>query len=218
MQSFIPYKPTRFTKVESQQRADEFYNELDERRSVRFFSDEPIPQGVLEKIVLTAGTAPSGAHKQPWFFAIVTDKEIKHKIRLAAEEEEKKNYSQRFTDEWLKDLAPFGTDAVKEYIDIVPALIIVFKEVHRIEDGEKRKNYYVNESVGIAAGMLIAAIHHAGLSTLTHTPNPMKFLNEILNRPSNETPILLMPVGYAKEDATVPDIKRKQFDEIAKIY
>src|SRR5690606_38908869 len=135
------------------QRAREFFLEMDERRSVRYFSDEPIPDGVLEHIIATAGTAPSGAHKQPWFFALVTNPGIKHQIRLAAEAEEKKNYEERFTPEWKEDLAPFGTDAVKAYIDVAPALIVVFKESYRVHQEEKKKNYYVNESVGIAAGM-----------------------------------------------------------------
>lgn len=216
--SFIPYQPKPYSASEMQQRAKSFYELLNNRRSVRFFSDKPIPEGVLENIILTAGTAPSGAHKQPWFFALVTSKEIKHQIRLAAEEEERKNYSERFTKEWLEDLAPFGTDSVKEYIDIAPALIVVFKENYRIENGQQKKNYYVNESVGIAAGMLIAAIHHAGLVTLTHTPNPMKFLNEILERPTNETPILLMPVGFPSEDCVVPVIKRKSLNQIMKVF
>lgn len=215
---FIPYLPKRYNIHEMQQRSKAFYEEMNQRRSVRFFSDEPIPEGVLENIIATAGTAPSGAHKQPWFFALIKSPEIKHQIRLAAEEEERKNYEERFTDEWLEDLAPFGTDAVKPYIDIAPALIVVFKQVYRVENGQKRKNYYVNESVGIATGILIAAIHHASLATLTHTPNPMKFLNDILGRPQNETPILLMPVGFPAEDCVVPDIKRKELKEIMQIY
>ncbi len=191
---------------------------MDTRRSVRFFAPDPIPAEVLEHIVLTAGTAPSGAHKQPWFFAVVTDLAIKHAIREAAEAEEKLNYDERFTEEWKEDLAPFGTDDIKPYLDIAPAIIVVFKESYRVVDGEKKNNYYVNESVGIAAGMLIAAIHNAGLATLTHTPNPMKFLNEILDRPKNEVPILLMPVGFPSKDCVVPDLTRKSFDEIAKVY
>lgn len=191
---------------------------MDSRRSVRFFAPDPIPAEILEYIVLTAGTAPSGAHKQPWFFAIVTDPDIKHSIREAAEAEEKLNYEQRFTAEWKEDLAPFGTDDVKPYLDIAPAIIVVFKESYRVVEGEKKNNYYVNESVGIAAGMLIAAIHNAGLATLTHTPNPMKFLNEILDRPKNEVPILLMPVGFPAKDCVVPDLTRKSLNEIAKVY
>lgn len=215
---FIPYHPKRHSFHEMQHRAQSFYEEMNERRSVRFFSDEPIPEGVLEALIATAGTAPSGAHKQPWFFALVKNAEIKHQIRLAAEEEERKNYEERFTDDWKEDLAPFGTDAIKPYIDLAPALIVVFKEVYRVENDQKKKNYYVNESVGIAAGLLIAAIQHAGLVTLTHTPNPMKFLNDILHRPSNETPILLMPVGFPAEDCVVPDIKRKDLKDIMQVY
>lgn len=215
---FIPYTPPRPTESEIRERAETYYKLMDTRRSVRFFAPDLIPDGVLEHIVLTAGTAPSGAHKQPWFFAIVTDPHIKHAIREAAEAEEKLNYEQRFTDEWKEDLAPFGTDDVKPYLDIAPAIIVVFKESYRVVEGEKKNNYYVNESVGIAAGMLIAAIHNAGLATLTHTPNPMKFLNEILDRPKNEVPILLMPVGYPAKDCVVPDLNRKSFDEIAKVY
>lgn len=215
---FIPYSPKKYAGHEMQERAKDFFEELNTRRSVRFFSDEKIPEGVVENCIASAGTAPSGAHKQPWFFALVKDKNVKHQIRLAAEEEERKNYGERFTKDWLEDLAPFGTDSVKSYIDIVPALIVVFKETYRMENGVQKKNYYVNESVGIAAGMLIAAIHNAGLVTLTHTPNPMKFLNEILERPSNETPILLMPVGFPSKECKVPDIKRKNLNEIMKVY
>lgn len=200
------------------QRSESFYRQMDTRRSVRMFAPTPVPDEVLKHIVMTAGTAPSGAHKQPWFFAIVKDAGIRHKIRIAAEHEERLNYAERFTDEWKADLEPFGTDDVKEYIDIAPALIVVFKESYRMVDGVKKNNYYVNESVGIAAGMLITAIHQAGLVTLTHTPNPMKFLNEILGRPKNEVPILLMPVGFPSADAKVPDLQRKAFHEIAKIY
>jgi nitroreductase len=215
---FIPYSIPRPTESEICDRAESFYKLMDTRRSVRFFAPDPLPDGVLEHIVQTAGTAPSGAHKQPWFFAIVTDPTIKHAIREAAEAEEKLNYEQRFTDEWKEDLAPFGTDDIKPYLDIAPAIIVVFKESYRVIDGEKKNNYYVNESVGIAAGMLIAAIHHAGLATLTHTPNPMKFLNEILDRPKNEVPILLMPVGFPAIDCVVPELTRKSFIEIAKLY
>jgi nitroreductase len=216
--SFIPYNPPRLSETEIQERAASFYKQMETRRSVRFFAPDPIPLDVLQNIVLTAGTAPSGAHKQPWFFAIVTDPDIKHAIRQAAEAEEKLNYEQRFTDEWKEDLAPFGTDDVKPYLDVAPAIIVVFKQSYRVVDGIKKNNYYVNESVGIAAGMLISAIHNAGLAKLTHTPNPMKFLNEILDRPKNEVPILLMPVGYPAENCVVPDLSRKPFNEIAKVY
>lgn len=216
--SFIPYHFPRIPTKEMASKIEDFYNSMKMRRTVREFSPEPIPQEILEKAILTAATAPSGAHKQPWFFSIVKNPAIKHKIRLAAEAEEKINYESRFPPEWLADLAIFGTDAVKEYIDIAPVLIVVFKENYRIINGQKYKNYYVNESVGIATGILITALHQAGLATLTHTPSPMGFLNEILERPKNEIPVVLMPVGYPKEGVCVPDIKRKPLSDIMKIY
>jgi nitroreductase len=215
---FVPFAFDRYATDEMRARAAEFYALMSARRTVREFSDEPIPEGVLEAAVHTAGTAPSGAHKQPWFFAVIRDPAIKHQIRMAAEQEERENYQRRFTEEWLADLSQFGTDDVKDYIDIAPALIVVFRENYKIIDGEKKKSYYVMESVGIAAGMLIAALHNAGLATLTHTPNPMGFLNQILERPKNEVPILLMPVGYPKPGTRVPNLTRKPLDEIMKIY
>lgn len=215
--SFIPYRSARVDDRELKARASAFYQLMEQRRSVRHFAPDPVPMSVLEDIIKTAGTAPSGAHKQPWFFSIVTDPVVKHAIREAAEREERINYDERFSDEWKEDLAPFGTDEIKSYLDIAPALIVVFKQIYRIVDGIKRNNYYVNESVGIAAGILITAIHQAGLVTLTHTPSPMKFLNEILKRPQNEVPILLMPVGFPSRDCVVPDLKRKEFNEIAEI-
>lgn len=215
---FVPYHFARLPTSEMSTKIEQFYDLMKLRRTVREFSSEPIPDGVLEKAILTAGTAPSGAHKQPWFFSIVKDPEIKHKIRIAAEEEEKINYESRFPAEWLADLAIFGTDAVKEYIDTAPALIVVFKQSYRIIDDKKYKNYYVNESVGIAIGFLIAALHQAGLATLTHTPSPMGFLNEILARPKNEIAVVLMPVGYPKENTFVPNIERKSLSEILKVY
>ncbi len=216
---FIEYKFERLEEEQMLRRAQDFYTHMSSRRSVRQFAPDPIPMEVIEQAILTAGTAPSGAHKQPWFFAVVTDPEIKHRIRLAAEHEEKINYEQRFPEEWLRDLAIFGTDFIKEYLDIAPVLIVVFKENYRVDpEGKKLKNYYVNESVGIATGMLIAALHHAGLATLTHTPNPMEFLNEILDRPKNEVPIALMPVGYPAKGARVPNLKRKSLGEIMKRY
>lgn len=214
----ITYIPPVFPPEEMLRRAEEYYAYADLRRSVREFSDREVPDELIDLAIKTASTAPSGAHKQPWFFAVVRDADIKHKIRLAAEHEERLNYEQRFPQDWKDDLAIFGTDDVKEYIDIAPALIVVFKENYRNVDGRREKNYYVNESVGIAAGMLIAALHHAGLQTLTHTPNPMAFLNQILERPKNEVPVLLMPVGYAKEATQVPDLTRKPIDAIRKVY
>ena len=196
----------------------EFYNWLNSRRSVRHFSEKPVDKEVIENIIKSASTAPSGANKQPWTFCAVSNAELKQRIRLAAENEEHENYHGRMTAEWLRDLAPLGTDEVKEFLTTAPWLIIVFKKAYELEGREKRKNYYVSESVGIACGLLLTAIHHAGLVALTHTPSPMNFLKKILNRPENESPYLLIPVGYGADDAMVPDINRKKLDEIAVFY
>jgi nitroreductase len=215
----IPYQIEHLTAEETIQRSREFYTEIDKRRSVRFFSDKSVPFEVIENIVMTASSAPSGAHKQPWTFCVISDPKIKSQIRKAAEEEEYKSYNGRMSEEWLKALAPLGTDWNKPFLEIAPYLIIMFKKAYDIEaDGGKSKNYYVNESIGIAAGFLIAAIHHAGLVTLTHTPSPMNFLQKILNRPDNERPFLLLPVGYPADDATVPDLKRKDLEEVMVKY
>jgi nitroreductase len=195
-------------------RAREFREECGRRRTVRHFSPRPVPPGLIEEIVQTAGTAPSGANKQPWRFVLVDDPEIKKQIRIAAEKEEKESYEHRMPQSWLDDLAELGTDWHKEFLEIAPCLIVVFKERYRVEGGVQKKNYYTEESVGIACGFLIAAIHHAGLVCLTHTPSPMNFLQTILRRPPNETPFLLIPVGYPAEDAVVPDIRRKALNEI----
>lgn len=216
--AFIPYAFTRRPPEEMLQRSEDFYRLLNQRRTVREFVPDPIPAGVIENALLAAGTAPSGAHKQPWFFCVVRDAEMKRKIRMAAEKEERENYRHRFPEDWLEDLEVFGTDHHKEYIEIAPVLIVVFRRNYRVIDGKRHKNYYVSESSGIAAGMLIAALHNAGLATLTHTPSPMGFLNEILQRPKNEVPFLLMPVGYPKQDVTVPDLTRKSLEEIMKIF
>ena len=196
-----------------------FYDFLDSRRSVREFSTEKIPIEIIENILKTASTAPSGAHKQPWTFCVVSNPEIKSKIRKAAEKEERESYEKRMSERWKKDLEHIGTDANKPFLEDAPYLIIVFKKAYDLDkNGNKHNNYYVNESVGIACGMLIAAIHNAGLVTLTHTPSPMNFLSKILNRSSNERPFLLLPVGYAKKPVYVPDLKRKSLDEIAVFY
>ena len=216
--SFIPHNFIKRDKDEMIERSSAFYSLMNERRTVREFAPDPIPEGVLEKAILTAGAAPSGAHKQPWLFCVVYDPEKKRAIRKAAEKEEKINYEHRFPKDWLTDLEVFGTDYQKDYLEIAPALVVVFRINYRIVDGEKQKNYYVNESAGIAAGMFIAALHNAGLATLTHTPSPMAFLNQILERPKNETPFLLMPVGYPKQGTRIPDLRRKPLDEIMKIY
>jgi len=213
---FIKYSPLHFSEKEIIQRSHDFYEFMDKRRSVRDFSDKDVPEVVIRNIIKTASTAPSGAHKQPWTFCVIRNKELKHKLRILAEEEEKKNYEGRMSERWIKDLAPLGTNDVKEFIDVAPWIIIVMKKSYDFEqDGTKSTNYYVNESVGIACGFLIAAIHNAGLVTLTHTPSPMNFIAKALNRPEIEKPYLLLPVGYALEGCKVPDLKRKEYEEIA---
>lgn len=192
---------------------------MDTRRSVRFFSDKQVPKEVIENIIMTASSAPSGAHKQPWTFCVVSDAEVKAKIRMAAEKEEYENYHGRMSEEWLKDLEKFDTNWHKEFLTVAPYLIVLFKKSYDInEDRQKSKNYYVAESVGIAAGFLITAIHLAGLVTLTHTPSPMNFLQELLGRPENERPFLLLPVGYPADDAKVPLLERKRLEDISVWY
>ena len=199
-----------------QQQAREFYQLMSKRRSVRDFSDQPVPASVLEDAILAAGTAPSGANMQPWHFVVVQDSEVKQKIREAAEIEERELYENRASEEWLDALAPLGTDANKPFLETAPALIAIFlKKVTIDEQGKKHKNYYTSESVGIATGMLITALHNAGLATLTHTPSPMKFLSQILERPSHERPFLLLVTGYPAAGTLVPDIKRLPLDKIA---
>jgi iodotyrosine deiodinase len=215
---FISYRKETFSESEMIQRSSEFYEFMDSRRTVREFSDKDVPKEVIENIILTASTAPSGAHKQPWTFCIISNKEIKSRIRKMAEEEEFKSYNSRMPDEWLKDLEPLGTDWNKPFIDIAPWIIVVFKKSYDLVDGKKKNNYYVNESVGLAAGFLLAAIHHAGLVALTHTPSPMNFISEVLERPENEKPILLIPVGYPAENVMVPDLKRKSLEEVSAFY
>lgn len=189
--------------------------ELSKRRSLRDFSDRTVPQKVIENLIQTAGTAPSGAHQQPWTFVAVQDKALKVKIREAAEQEEKLSYNQRMSEQWLDDLKPLGTDWQKPFLTTAPWLIVVFRQVWREgNNGEKIPNYYVQESVGLACGFLLTAIHRLGLVALTHTPSPMGFLTELLERPANEKPFLLIPVGYAAEEAWVPDLKRKPLGEI----
>jgi nitroreductase len=199
------------------QRSKSFLSEISTRRTVREFSSKPVPLEVVENCIKSAGTAPSGANKQPWTFAIVQDKKVKAKIRIAAEKEEKEFYSHRATKEWLEDLNQFGTNWKKPFLEEAPYLIIVFRKIYDLDDkGSQRKNYYVNESVGIASGFLLAALHNAGLATLTHTPSPMNFLGKILDRPDNEKAYLLIPVGYPSDNAEVPNIKKKLFSEISK--
>jgi len=215
---FIPYQGPVFEPEESLRRAREFYSYMDRRRSVRHFSDRPVPGELIEDLIRTASTAPSGAHKQPWTFCAVRDPAIKKAIREAAEKEEYESYHGRMSEEWLEDLKPLGTDWHKEFLEVAPWLIIVFKKAYDLVDGEKHKNYYVQESVGLASGFLLAAIHQAGLVSLTHTPSPMNFLQEILQRPENERPFLLIPVGYPADDAEVPDLVRKPLEEVTVWY
>ena len=212
---FISYSKKTFDLQEMEIRSNDFYEWMNTRRTVRDFSDKHIPENIIEKIILTASTAPSGAHKQPWTFCVVKNKEIKKQIRIAAEKEEKESYENRMTDEWLKDLQPIGTDWNKSFLETAPYLIVVFKRSYELESNDhKHQNYYVTESCGIACGFLLAAIHHAGLVALTHTPSPMNFLTKILNRPENEKPFLLIPVGYPLKECWVPDLKRKTISEM----
>ncbi len=207
----------RYPLEDMRARAAGFLDEVRRRRTVRHFSSEPVPRDVLEPCLLAAGTAPNGANRQPWRFVAVSDPEVKRRIREAAEEEERAFYGGRAPREWLEALAPLGTDEHKPFLEEAPWLIAVFAESWgRDEDGGKVKNYYVTESVGIATGILVTALHHAGLATLTHTPSPMGFLNEILDRPENERPFLLLVVGFPAPDAIVPDISKKPLDEIAR--
>ena len=212
---FISYRKNTYSTDQMEILSQEFFNWINTRRTVRNFSDKPVPEKVIENILLSASTAPSGAHKQPWTFCVVNNPEIKKQIRSAAEIEEKESYQNRMTDEWLNDLQPIGTDWRKPFLEIAPYLIIVFKRSYELESGNhKHQNYYVTESCGIACGFLLAAIHNAGLVALTHTPSPMNFLSKILNRPENEKPFLLIPVGYPADDCWVPDLKRKSLSEI----
>lgn len=213
---FVPLPFERLSPEEMASRAKSFNDEIQRRRTVRHFTDEPVPLSVLDDCILAAGSAPSGAHKQPWTFVVVTDPKIKSAIREAAEEEERENYSGRMNEEWLKDLAPLGTDEHKPFLEVAPALIVVMRQAwgEEEEEGGRRQHYYTQESVGIASGFLLAALHQAGLATLTHTPSPMGFLARILGRPANEKPFLLIPVGYPTEDCEVPLLERKPLDEI----
>jgi nitroreductase len=208
---------SRVTEDEMATRADDFYQLMDRRRSVRMFSDDPVPRDLIESAVLTASTAPSGAHKQPWRFVAVSDPAIKASIRQAAEEEERINYeSNRMNAEWQAALAPLGTDWHKEFLEVAPWIVVLFEERYEVTgEGQRRKNYYVKESTGIAAGLFIAAIHNMGLVTLTHTPSPMAFLTKALDRPENERPFVLFPIGYPLPGVRVPDLRRKALSEVS---
>lgn len=197
------------------ERAEAFYRRLAERRTVRDFSTEPIPLDVVETAIRAAGTAPSGAHQQPWTFVLVTDPDVKRALREAAEVEERESYERRMSEEWLRALEPIGTDWRKPHLEDAPVVIVVFEQAYGLApDGAKVKHYYARESVGIAIGMLLAALNDAGLATLTHTPSPMAFLSRILGRPENERPLVVIPVGYPAVDATVPALERKPLDAI----
>lgn len=205
-----------YSEAETLSRSRSFYEEIRRRRTVREFSDREIPEQVLENCLLSAGTAPSGANLQPWQFVVVRDPEVKKTIRREAEEEEREFYQHRAPQEWLDALAPLGTDSDKPFLEIAPCLIVIFRRIVDVDDLERKvKQYYSAESVGIATGLLIAALHHCGLVTLTHTPSPMKFLNEILSRPTTERPFLILVAGYPAEAVQVPVITKKRLDEIA---
>ena len=212
--TFIPYKPEP-ADTDPADAARRFYEILNQRRSVRFFSDRPVPREVIENLILTAGTAPSGANKQPWRFVAVQDPALKREIREGAEAEEREFYYRRANEHWLDDLRAIGTDEHKPFLEIAPWLIVVFKLMKDDDPNNPSDQvYYVNESVGIAVGMLLAATHVAGLVALTHTPSPMKFLGPILNRPNYERPYLLIPIGYPADDCVVPDLQRKSLEQI----
>ncbi|HRI26599.1 MAG TPA: nitroreductase family protein [Chitinophagales bacterium] len=216
---FIPYQQKYVMPDEMRQQSANFLQFMHRRRTLRQFSDQPVPLEVMQNIIMTASTAPSGAHKQPWSFCLIGNPTLKKQIREAAEKEEYLNYHGRMTAEWLQDLTPFDTNWQKPFLETAPWLIVVFKRIYETdEQGHKQNNYYVAESVGIATGFLLAAIHHAGLVALTHTPSPMQFLAQILQRPQNERPFLLIPVGYAPTNATIPNLTRKPMEEVLFTY
>ena len=215
--SFIKLNFNRISQVDMARASSNFLSLMRFRRSVRQFSDQDIPIEVMKNIVSAAAAAPSGANKEPWYFSIVSNPVVKHEIRIGAENEEKAFYTQKAPASWLEDLNKFGTDWHKEFLEVAPYLIIVFKQIYDLQNGEKYKNYYVNESVGIACGILLTAIHSAGLVALTHTPSPMGFLEKICNRPQNERAFLLIPVGYPAVNAKVPKLQKKQFSDYAEI-
>ncbi|MBX3297518.1 MAG: nitroreductase family protein [Acidobacteria bacterium] len=214
---FIPLNAVELGPVEQASRASEFFDLMNRRRTVREYSPREVPLELIERAIATAGTAPSGANMQPWRFVVVRDAEVKRQIREAAEKEEHESYTSRMSEKWLRRLAPLGTDEHKPFLEIAPYLIVVFRITSVEENGETEPTYYSQESVGIAVGLLLAALHNMGLATLTHTPSPMKFLQEILGRPRNEVPFVLIPVGYPADDARVPDIKRKPLEEIMQV-
>ena len=212
----VPYRDLDVPQDGRLERASAVFEEMNRRRSVREFCDRPVPRAMIEYAVRAASTAPSGAHKQPWTFAITEDPVVKRRIREAAEEEERQNYEGgRLPPHWRADLEPLGTDWRKPFLEVAPWIVVVFEQRYGLDpDGGRRHHYYVKESVGIACGMFIDALHRMGLSTLTHTPSPMAFLRELLGRPENERPFILFPVGYAADDCRVPELIRKGIDEV----
>ncbi len=217
----MSFKPLQFKRLPEDElitRSATFREQLATRRSIRHFSTREVPMKLIENVIMTASSAPSGANQQPWTFVVVKDPKIKGEIRVAAEKEEKAFYEHRATDEWLADLEPLGTGWQKPFLEDAPFLIVVFKKIYGMDGDQQFKHYYVNESVGIASGFLLTAIHQAGLVALTHTPSPMGFLGKILNRPDNEKAFLLVPVGYPAEDAEVPVLTKKTFEEVTEIF
>lgn len=212
----IPYHGADLTVDEQRRRAETFHREMNGRRSVRYFSDKPVPRDLIETAIRTASTAPSGAHRQPWTFVMSGDPEIKRRIRVAAEEEERVNYEGgRLPDHWLQALEPLGTDWHKDFLETVPWVVVLFEQRYGVDErGGQLHHFYVKESCGIAAGMFIAALHHMGLATLTHTPSPMRFLTRLLGRPENERPFCMFPIGYPADDCVVPDLRRKALAEV----
>lgn len=216
---FVEYTRDTYEPQEMIERSSAYYHWLNTRRTVRDYSSKPVPKEVIENILKSASTAPSGAHKQPWTFCVVSNPELKKSIRIAAEEEEKESYSRRMSDEWLEDLEHLGTNWEKPFLEVAPYLIIVFKKAYDFDaNNDKSNNYYVNESVGLASGFLLTAIHNAGLIALTHTPSPMAFLTKILKRPDNERPFLLIPVGYPSDETYVPQLTRKPLEDMSIFY
>jgi iodotyrosine deiodinase len=217
---FVSYEGRRLSESEMRKRASALYNLMARRRSIRTFSTEDVPRDLIETAVRTAGTAPSGAHQQPWTFVLVGDPQTKRRIRLAAEEEERTNYlNGRMPDDWKEEIARLGTSWQKPYLEDAPWIVVLFEQRYGLDDdGTRRKHYYVKESVGIAAGIFIAALHTMGLATLTHTPSPMAFLTRLLDRPANERPFVLFPIGYPEPGSVVPKLERKPLDEILVEY
>ncbi len=216
---FIDLVFEELAPAEMAERAESFYQLMDKRRTTRHFSNRKVPRELIEAAIKTAGTAPSGAHLQPWTFVAIANPDLKQRMREAAEEEERRTYEERMPEAWAEVLAPLGTDAVKEHITDAPWVIVLFRQTKRLRaNGDWGPTYYSQESCGIAAGLFIAAVHNLGLTTLTHTPSPMGFLRDLLGRPGHEHAMLLMPVGYPAEDAKVPDLRRKSLNEIAEFY